>query len=111
MSISFSFLFSTTARSTRRSNSSTGRDRWCLWELAFSQSASFQIIKHFHELNPDSIRKRTYSRSLIQLAVQNENGSDDAVELFLSLYSESLCQVNSHALHVTLQNGAHDETS
>jgi hypothetical protein len=33
------------------------------------------------------------------------------IELFLSLYPESVCQVNSHALHVALQNGAHDETS
>lgn len=30
--------------SIRGSNSRTGRDRGCLWELAFSQSASFQSI-------------------------------------------------------------------
>jgi hypothetical protein len=88
--------------SIRGSNSRTGRDRGCLWELAFSQSASFHIIKLFHELNPDSIRKSTYSRSLIQLNLLSKMNIALSMQLSSFFHCIQILHLNSIVMHCML---------
>ena len=82
-------------------------DRCTLWRAClFSNMLSIQIIKLFHELNPDLYCKRLLIHSLNLLSELVNNTSVDAVELLLSLCPESIRQVNDGGelpIHVALQ--------